>query len=118
MFDSIIFIFQGVHGVPQNPEELLNFRQKSEKMSKNQVHNPPKELLVANGTSHSPLPRKDMRVEGHNLESKSRLRRTGWTCKECSQWMPDRETYVSHMKRSHGRVRTRTKHFSWVTRYF
>ncbi|KAM6059511.1 zinc finger protein 592 isoform 2-T3 [Theristicus caerulescens] len=94
---------KGVHGVPQNPEELSNFRQKSEKASRNQVHTPPKELLVANGTSHSPLLRKDMRVEGYNPESKSRLRRTGWTCKECSQWIPDRETYVSHMKRSHGR---------------
>uniref|UniRef100_A0A8B9P2Z6 Zinc finger protein 592 n=1 Tax=Apteryx owenii TaxID=8824 RepID=A0A8B9P2Z6_APTOW len=93
---------KGVHGVPQNPEELSNFRQKSEKASRNQVQTSPKELSVANGTSHSPLPRKDMRVE-HNSESKSRLRRTGWTCKECSQWIPDRETYVSHMKRSHGR---------------
>ncbi|XP_074405808.1 zinc finger protein 592 isoform X2 [Zonotrichia albicollis] len=94
---------KGVHGVPRNPEELSNFRQKSEKASRNQVHTSPKELLVANGTSPSPLTRKDMRVEGHNPESKSRLRRTGWTCKECSQWIPDRETYVSHMKRNHGR---------------
>ncbi|NXJ70679.1 ZN592 protein, partial [Rostratula benghalensis] len=94
---------KGVHGVPQNPEELSNFRQKSEKASRNQVHTPPKELAVANGTSHSSLLRKDMRVEGHHPESKSRLRRTGWTCKECSQWIPDRETYVSHMKRNHGR---------------
>jgi len=116
--DSIIIVIQGVHGVPQNPEEFSNFRHKSEKASRNQVHAPPKELSVANGTSYSPLPRKDMRMEGHNPESKSRLRRTGWTCKECSQWIPDRETYVSHMKRSHGRVRTQMKHFNWVTRYF
>ncbi|NWH82278.1 ZN592 protein, partial [Piaya cayana] len=94
---------KGVHGVPQNPEELLNFRPKSEKASRNQVYSLTKDLSVANGTSHSPLRRKEMRVEGHNPESKSRLRRTGWTCKECSQWMPDRETYVSHMKRNHGR---------------
>ncbi|NXJ82007.1 ZN592 protein, partial [Trogon melanurus] len=94
---------KGVHGIPQNPEELSNFRQKSEKASRNQVHAAPKELSVSNGTSHSSLSRKGMRVEGHNPESKSRLRRSGWTCKECSQWIPDRETFVSHMKRNHGR---------------
>lgn len=109
---STVTVIQGVHGVPHNPEELSNFRQKSEKASRNQVHTSPKELLVANGTSPSTLTRKDMRVEGHNPESKSRLRRTGWTCKECSQWIPDRETYVSHMKRNHGRVRTWMKYLS------
>ncbi|XP_025899715.1 zinc finger protein 592 [Nothoprocta perdicaria] len=93
---------KGVHGVPQNPEELINFRQKSEKASRNQVHTSPKDLSVANGTSHSSFTRKDMRLD-RNPESKSRLRRSGWTCKECSQWIPDRETYVSHMKRNHGR---------------
>ncbi|XP_051484257.1 zinc finger protein 592 isoform X1 [Apus apus] len=93
---------KGVHGVPHNPEELSDFQQKSEKASRNKVHTPPKELSVANGTSHSPLQRKDTRMEGHNPEAKSRLR-TGWTCKECSQWIPDRETYVSHMKGNHGR---------------
>ncbi|NXA33053.1 ZN592 protein, partial [Eudromia elegans] len=92
---------KGVHGVPQNPEEAVTFRQKSEKASRNQIHTSPKDLSVANGTSHSSLMRKDVRVD-HNPESKSRLRRSGWTCKECSQWIPDRETYVSHMKRNHG----------------
>ncbi|NXX98460.1 ZN592 protein, partial [Centropus bengalensis] len=94
---------KGVHGVPQNPEEPLNFRAESEKASRNQVHSLPKELSVTNGTSHSPPRRNEMRLERHSPESESRLRRTGWTCKECSQWMPDRETYVSHVKRSHGR---------------
>ncbi|XP_056622468.1 zinc finger protein 592 [Triplophysa dalaica] len=27
----------------------------------------------------------------------------GWTCGECLLWLPDRETYVSHMKSTHGR---------------
>ncbi|XP_054243777.1 zinc finger protein 592 [Indicator indicator] len=98
---------KAVHGVPQNPEELSSFRQRSEKASRNQVQSPPKELSVANRTSHSSLLRKDLSLEGHNSEAKSRLRRTGWTCKECSQWIPDRETYVSHMKRNHGRAMKR-----------
>ncbi|NXG48018.1 ZN592 protein, partial [Psilopogon haemacephalus] len=94
---------KAVHGVPQSPEELSSFRQRAEKASRNQVHTPPKELSAASRTSHSPLQRKDLRVEVHNSEAKSRLRRAGWTCRECSQWIPDRETYVSHMKRNHGR---------------
>lgn len=29
---------------------------------------------------------------------------TGWTCEECLQWLPDRESYVSHMKKTHGKA--------------
>ncbi|XP_059570833.1 zinc finger protein 592 [Alligator mississippiensis] len=93
---------KSVHGVPQNPEELSNLRQKSETTSSNQVRIPPKEQTIANGTSHASLPRKDTRRQ-HNPESKTKLRKTGWTCRECSQWIPDREAYVSHMKKSHGK---------------
>ncbi|KAJ8417343.1 hypothetical protein AAFF_G00285700 [Aldrovandia affinis] len=35
--------------------------------------------------------------------SKLNLKNTGWTCGECLHWLPDRETYVSHMKTSHGK---------------
>lgn len=31
------------------------------------------------------------------------MKNAGWTCGECLLWVPDRETYVSHMKSSHGR---------------
>ncbi|XP_062402706.1 zinc finger protein 592 isoform X1 [Sardina pilchardus] len=27
----------------------------------------------------------------------------GWTCGECLLWLPDRDTYVTHMKTSHGK---------------
>uniref|UniRef100_A0A8C0GCZ1 C2H2-type domain-containing protein n=1 Tax=Chelonoidis abingdonii TaxID=106734 RepID=A0A8C0GCZ1_CHEAB len=64
--------------------------------------NTPLFLSVANGTSHTTLPRKDTRVE-HNTESKPILKSVGWTCRECSQWNPDRENYVSHMKKIHGK---------------
>lgn len=36
---------------------------------------------------------------GHSIKN------TGWTCGQCLLWVPDRETYISHMKGSHGRVR-------------
>lgn len=45
------------------------------------------------------------RAEAHRrAEAKPRLRSTGWTCQECQEWVPDRESYVSHVKKSHGRV--------------
>lgn len=36
--------------------------------------------------------------------SKLNLKNAGWTCGECLHWLPDRETYVSHMKTNHGKV--------------
>lgn len=31
------------------------------------------------------------------------MKNAGWTCGECLLWVPDRETFVNHMKTSHGR---------------
>nr|XP_025042977.1 zinc finger protein 592 isoform X1 [Pelodiscus sinensis] len=93
---------KAVHGVPPNPEDVSNLRQKPETTSSSQVVTPPKELSVANGTSHTSSPRKDTRAED-NSESKLNVKSAGWTCRECSQWNPDRENYVSHMKKSHGK---------------
>lgn len=36
------------------------------------------------------------------------MKNAGWTCGECLLWVPDRETFVNHMKTSHGRVRSFT----------
>ncbi len=38
-------------------------------------------------------------------DSRPRAKPTGWTCGECLQWFPERDSYVSHMKTSHGKVR-------------
>uniref|UniRef100_A0A8D0L2Z7 Zinc finger protein 592 n=1 Tax=Sphenodon punctatus TaxID=8508 RepID=A0A8D0L2Z7_SPHPU len=95
-----------VHGVPENPEDLSNnIRQQSASpkiMPSSSIPSTPKELSVANGTSPASLSRKDT-LEEYSSGSKLKLRKTGWTCRECSQWISDRETYVSHMKRYHGR---------------
>uniref|UniRef100_A0A8C2DUI8 Zinc finger protein 592 n=1 Tax=Cyprinus carpio TaxID=7962 RepID=A0A8C2DUI8_CYPCA len=32
------------------------------------------------------------------------MKKSGWTCGECLLWVPDRETYVNHMKTSHGKL--------------
>lgn len=36
---------------------------------------------------------------------KPRMKPSGWTCGECLQWFSDRESYVSHVKTNHGKVR-------------
>lgn len=33
---------------------------------------------------------------------------SGWTCGVCHSWFPERDEYVSHMKKDHGKVRRRT----------
>lgn len=37
-------------------------------------------------------------------ESRPRVKPTGWTCGECLQWFPERDSYVSHVKTSHRKV--------------
>lgn len=29
----------------------------------------------------------------------------GWTCGLCHSWFPERDEYVGHMKKEHGKVR-------------
>ncbi|XP_060115946.1 zinc finger protein 592-like [Heteronotia binoei] len=89
---------KSVHGVPENPEDPASFRQKSETAASSNALSTSKELSVVNGTPQAPLPAKDT-----SPESKPKAKPCSWTCRECAQWLPDRETYVSHMKKSHGK---------------
>lgn len=41
-----------------------------------------------------------------------RVKPSGWTCGECLQWFAERESYVSHMKNSHGKVGARDQNHS------
>ncbi|XP_036005756.1 zinc finger protein 592 [Fundulus heteroclitus] len=36
-------------------------------------------------------------------DGRSGIKPRGWTCGECLQWFAERESYVSHMKNSHGK---------------
>ncbi|XP_056138085.1 zinc finger protein 592 [Lampris incognitus] len=56
------------------------------------------QLKVHSPVKHTDVPRKEAEQGG-----KPRTKPMGWTCGECLKWFPDRETYVSHMKTSHGR---------------
>lgn len=37
----------------------------------------------------------------------SKSKGSGWTCGVCHSWFPERDEYVSHMKKDHGKVRGR-----------
>lgn len=98
---------QSVHGVPRNVEELSSLQSSADAASgrpgSRVPTEPPPTSVAARGSS---LPSGRWgRSEAHRrAEGKPRLRSAGWTCQECQEWVPDRESYVSHMKKSHGRV--------------
>lgn len=98
---------QSTHGVPRNVDELSSLQSSSDTASSrpgSRVPTEPPAASVAARGSSLPSGRWG-RPEAHRrTEARPRLRNTGWTCQECQEWVPDRENYVSHMKKSHGRV--------------
>lgn len=98
---------QSTHGVPRNVDELSSLQSSADTSSSrpgSRVPTEPPATSVAARGSSLPSGRWG-RPEAHRrAEARPRLRNTGWTCQECQEWVPDRESYVSHMKKSHGRV--------------
>ncbi|XP_030173169.1 zinc finger protein 592 isoform X2 [Lynx canadensis] len=98
---------KSTHGVPRNVDELSSLQSSSDTASSrpgSRVPTEPPAASVAARGSSLPSGRWG-RPEAHRrTEARPRLRNTGWTCQECQEWVPDRENYVSHMKKSHGRT--------------
>nr|XP_055182421.1 zinc finger protein 592 isoform X1 [Nyctereutes procyonoides] len=98
---------KSTHGVPRNVDELSSLQSSSDTSSTRPGSRvptePPATSVAARGSS---LPSSRWgRPEAHRrAEARPRLRNAGWTCQECQEWVPDRENYVSHMKKSHGRT--------------
>lgn len=111
---------QSTHGVPRNVDELSSLQSSADASSGRPgarvPTEPPATSMAARGSS---LPSSRWsRPEAHRrAEARPRLRNTGWTCQECQEWVPDRENYVSHMKKSHGRVSSHmvTVHICWTS---
>lgn len=104
---------QNTHGVPRNVEELSSLQSStdtsSSRPSSRTPSEPPATNVAARGSSLTAG--RWSRPEAHRrAEARPRVRSTGWTCQECQEWVPDRESYVSHMKKSHGRVSAATCH--------
>ncbi|XP_048186062.1 zinc finger protein 592 isoform X2 [Perognathus longimembris pacificus] len=95
------------HGVPRNVDELSSLQSSGDASSSRPGPRPPTEPPASSVAARgSTLPSSRWgRPDAHRrAEARPRLRATGWTCQECQEWVPDRESYVSHMKKSHGRT--------------
>ncbi|XP_038562023.1 zinc finger protein 592 [Micropterus salmoides] len=53
--------------------------------------------------SRSLVTHKDSPRKKADQDSRPRVKPTGWTCGDCLQWFPERESYVSHVKTNHGK---------------
>lgn len=98
---------QSTHGVPRNVDELSSLQSSADSSSSRpgpRVPAEPPALSVTARGSALPSSRWGRPEANRRAEARPRLRNTGWTCQECQEWVPDRESYVSHMKKSHGRV--------------
>lgn len=98
---------KSTHGVPRNVEELSSLQSSADTSSSrpgSRVSTEPPATSVAARGSSLPSSRWGRSEAHRRAEGKPRLRSTGWTCQECQEWVPDRESYVSHMKKNHGRT--------------
>ncbi|KAI3371321.1 hypothetical protein L3Q82_023936, partial [Scortum barcoo] len=60
-------------------------------------------LSVQQPKSHSPVKHTDGPRKKAEQDGKPRVKPTGWTCGDCLQWFPERDSYVTHVKTNHGK---------------
>ncbi|KAM9312901.1 zinc finger protein 592 [Gastrophryne carolinensis] len=85
-----------VHGLPKSPEESSASQKKADTTSDD-----PNSTSKSTGKNAGNPSASKKDIESSGIQQKLKL--AGWTCKECSEWIPDRETYVFHMKKKHGK---------------
>ncbi|CAI9580628.1 unnamed protein product [Staurois parvus] len=89
---------KSVHGLPKSPEESSAAQKKPDAaVEKNDDSTSSKSTGKTVGNSSS------NKRDNESAESQHKQKLAGWTCPECSEWILDRETYVFHMKKSHGK---------------
>ncbi|KAM8973928.1 zinc finger protein 592 [Pelodytes ibericus] len=93
---------KSVHGIPKISEETAGTLKKTDPPTEKNENStvPVKPAAKVDGPSSS-------RKESDSSESPHKLKLSGWTCTECSEWILDRETYLFHMKKSHGKCMKR-----------
>lgn len=95
---SVFSVLQGVH-VGNMTAETEEDTKKSDKTDWHQDGH-----SVQQQNNHSPVEHTDSQRKKAEQHSRPRVKPTGWTCRECLQWFPERESYVSHVKTKHGKV--------------
>ncbi|XP_055518589.1 zinc finger protein 592 isoform X2 [Leucoraja erinacea] len=91
--------FKDVHNVVETTEKSPGSSSPPRARSCGQTAEASTTRVAANGLNNG---KKD---EAPLLKSerRSKVKTQGWTCGECLQWFAERDLYVSHMKRSHGK---------------
>lgn len=94
-----VYILQSVHiGNMTAEAENGNVRKNGKEWRRN-VHSSQQKK------SHSPAKQAELFKQKAEQDSRARAKPTGWTCGECLQWFPERDSYVSHVKTAHTKVR-------------
>ncbi|KAI4905297.1 hypothetical protein NFI96_022716 [Prochilodus magdalenae] len=95
---ALVQHFKGVHGGV--------FRDKTEKRPMPQAESSSHNLNSVSSNYQTELtkPSNGAVKDCSTTRKSTSMKNTGWTCGECLLWVPDRETYVSHMKTSHGKL--------------
>ncbi|KAM4676872.1 zinc finger protein 592 [Discoglossus pictus] len=89
---------KGVHGLTKPPEDTSGSQKKLDAATdKSDDTTPAGKSTKGEGSGSS------VRKDSESSKSHQKMKLAGWTCGECSEWIMDRETYVFHMKKSHGR---------------
>ncbi|XP_028815025.1 zinc finger protein 592 [Denticeps clupeoides] len=76
-----------------NPPQTTSDRQDS----------PSTTLHLAVSNPNNPAAKRETPAPRKTSSSAMSLKSAGWTCGECVLWLPDRESYVTHLKTSHGK---------------
>ncbi|XP_035520483.1 zinc finger protein 592 [Morone saxatilis] len=91
--------FKGVHVGNTTAETENGSKQtETENTDWHQESHSVQQQKSCSSAKHTDSPRKKA-----EQDSRTRVKPTGWTCGECLQWFPERDSYVSHVKTNHGK---------------
>lgn len=99
-----MFILQSVHIGNVTAEAENGNARKNGKEWRRRVHS------TQQKTGRRPAKRAEGFGKKAEQDGGARAKPSGWTCGECLQWFPERDSYVSHVKAAHAKVRGRGFH--------
>lgn len=98
-FCRVFSVLQGVHVGNMTAETEKSSKQTDNAVRHQDAH------PVQQQKSHGPVKHTDSPRKKAEQDGRPRVKPTGWTCGDCLQWFPERDSYVSHVKTNHGKVR-------------
>lgn len=109
--NTLVFAFQNTHQ-PQKPKDdlakkaavLLTPKQEPVETPVSKISEESSSSTEEDEPPSSPELRKTKRSR-FQRKTVNKSKGSGWTCGVCHSWFPERDEYVSHMKKDHGKVR-------------